>query len=184
VAVAEAAMRWCVRQRGRESDGFTLIELIVVVCIVAVSATLLLNRLRYYQEAAEKAAMEQQVAALRSALQLRVAAMLVQGEERNIESLTRVNPINWLMESPPGYRGEFLAPNVDVPHGSWYFDAAAKELVYVPTLDTHLRPGAGGGKRLRFRVQLEFEPAHPDSERNRRFPTATHLVPVSPYAWF
>ncbi len=169
---------------GRHTSGFTLVELIVVVCIVAVSAVLLLDRLQFYQEAAEKAAMEQQIAALKSAVLLRAAAMLLRGEERNIESLGRVNPISWLMEPPPGYRGEFRSPNVAVPRGSWYFDATRLELVYVPSLDDHLQPGPDGSKRLRFRVQIEFEPVDPDSGQKRRSLAATRVVAVTPYIWF
>jgi len=103
------------RERRRAVPGFTLIELIIVICIVALCAGLLLERLRFYQEAAEKAAMEYNVGAVKSALQLRVAALLVRGEERKIESLARINPIDWLMEPPPGYRGEFRAPQPAVP---------------------------------------------------------------------
>ena len=47
--------------------GLTLIELIVVVCIIALCAVLLLDRLRFYQEAAEKAAMEYNVGVVKSA---------------------------------------------------------------------------------------------------------------------
>ncbi|HEY6720193.1 MAG TPA: prepilin-type N-terminal cleavage/methylation domain-containing protein, partial [Burkholderiales bacterium] len=65
------------RARLRAVSGLTLIELIVVVCIIALCAALLLDRLRFYQEAAEKAAMEYTVGAVKSALQLRVAAMLL-----------------------------------------------------------------------------------------------------------
>jgi len=80
------------RERRRAVPGFTLIELIIVVCIVALCAALLLDRLRFYQEAAEKAAMEYTVATMKSALQLRVAAMLVRGEEGSIGKLARSNP--------------------------------------------------------------------------------------------
>jgi len=162
--------------------GLTLIELIVVVCIIALCAVVLLDRLRFYQEAAEKAAMEYTVGSVKSALQLRVAAMLLRGEGKNIGSLARANPIEWLMEPPPGYRGEFRAPQPDVPRGSWYFDATNKELVYVPNLDSHLERLADGSKRLRFRVQISFEPARPDSER--RVFTGMRVESVTPYAWF
>lgn len=170
------------RARLRAASGLTLIELIVVVCIIALCAVLLLDRLRFYQEAAEKAAMEYNVGVVKSALQLRVAALLLRGEERKIESLARANPIDWLTEPPPGYRGEFRAPQPDVPRGSWYFDATRSELVYVPNLDAHLERLADGSKRLRFRVQLEFEPSDPDSER-RRF-AGMRVEPVTPYTWF
>ena len=166
----------------RVGRGFTLVELIVVVCIVAVSAALLVDRLRFYQEAAEKAMMEYTVGAVRSALQLQVAAMLIRGEERNIESLARANPVDWLMEPPRGYRGEFRAPQPAVPRGSWYFDAGRSELVYVPNLDGHHERLAHGGKRLRFRVRLEFEQAKPAS--GRRILSAIRIEPVMPYTWF
>ncbi len=168
----------------RAGAGFTLIELIVVVCIIALCAALLLDRLRYYQEAAEKAVMEQTVGALRSAVTLRAASLLLKGQERDIGLLARANPIEWLMDPPPGYRGEFRAPEPAVPPGSWYFDATRSELVYVPNLDAHLKPAPDGSKRLRFRVQIEFEPVEPDSKRERGALSATRLAPVVPYAWF
>src|SRR5438445_9183032 len=170
------------REHRCASPGFTLIELIVVVCIVALCAALLLDRLRFYQEAAEKAVMEYTVATFKSALQLRVAAMLVRGEEKKIGALARANPVDWLMEPPAGYRGEFRAPQPVVPRGSWYFDATRNELVYVPDLDDHLERLADGGKRLRFRVQLSFEPAKADSGPKRV--AYLHVEPVLPYTWF
>src|SRR5204862_6693062 len=112
--------------------GLTLIELIVVVCIVALCSTLLFERLRFYQEAAEKATMEYTVAVVKSALQLRVAAMLLRGEGKDIASLARANPVEWLMERPPGYRGEFRAPQPDVARGSWYFYVTQKSVASVP----------------------------------------------------
>lgn len=170
------------RGRLRSGPGFTLVELIIVVCIVALCAVLLLDRLRFYQEAAEKAVMEYNVGMVKSALHLQVAALLVRGEERKIESLARVNPMDWLMEPPPGYRGEFRAPQPDVPRGSWYFDATRNELVYVPNLDAHLERLADGGKRLRFRVRLDFESTESDPERKRI--AGMRIEPVTPYTWF
>jgi len=168
----------------RGHAGLTLIELIVVICIVGLIAAVLLDRLRFYQEAAEKAAVEGTVGALKSALQLRVAAMLVNGEERNIESLARANPVTWLMEPPRGYRGEFRAPRPAVSRGSWYFDATRSELVYVPDLDDHLTTGEQGNKLLRFRVQLEFESPTGDAASRPRVFRAMRIAPVTQYTWF
>jgi type II secretory pathway pseudopilin PulG len=172
------------REPSRASPGLTLVELIIVICIIGLSAAFLVDRLRFYQEAAEKAAMEYTVGAVKSALQLRVAAMLVRGEEKNIESLARVNPIDWLMEPPRDYRGEFRSPQPAVPPGSWYFDADRSELVYVPNLDRHLERLADGSKRPRFRVRLHFEPAKPDSGPRRGVLAGTWVEPVMPYTWF
>ena len=170
------------REFPHASSGFTLIELIVVICIVALCATLLIERLRFYQEAAEKAAMEYTVATLKSALQLRVAVMLVKGQEGKIGILARSNPVDWLTEPPAGYRGEFRAPQPAVPRGSWYFDATRSEIVYVPNLDAHLDRLEDGSKRLRFRVRIDLEPIEPDSEV-RRF-SGMRVEPVTPYTWF
>lgn len=148
------------------------------------TAAVLLERLRYYQEGAEKTAMEYTVSALKSALQLQVAGLLVKGRDRDLEKLARANPVDWLQEPPPGYRGEFRAQEPVVPPGSWYFDATRGELVYVPNLDAHLSPGPDGSKRLRFRVLLEFEPPELGSTRERGSLTATRIVAVTPYAWF
>jgi len=183
-ATVKSLARHPVSRFRRTGSGFTLVELIVVICIIAICAALLLDRLRYYQEAAEKAVMEQTIGALKSAVQLRAAAMLLRGQERDIGSLARANPIEWLMDPPPGYRGEFRALEPALPPGSWYFDATRSELVYVPNLDTHLKPAPDGSKRLRFRVQIEFEPVERDSKRARGSLAATRLVPVAPYAWF
>jgi len=48
------------------------------------------------------------------------------------------------MEPPPGYRGEFRAPQPVVPRGSWYSTRPGNELVYVPNLDAHLERLADG----------------------------------------
>ncbi len=128
--------------------GFTLFELIVVICIVATMAGVLLNRLQVYHEAAEKAAMQQTAAAIKSALQMRVAAYLINGRENDIEHLRSDNPVNWLQERPQNYAGEFYADAyARVSPGSWYFDLTHREMIYVINLG-HIsraeRTGANG----------------------------------------
>jgi prepilin-type N-terminal cleavage/methylation domain-containing protein len=54
--------------------GFTLFELIVVICLVGIFAAVALDRLLRYQEIAEKTAMQSTIGALRSAQTLQAAA--------------------------------------------------------------------------------------------------------------
>ncbi|MEI7844045.1 MAG: type II secretion system protein, partial [Gallionellaceae bacterium] len=58
-------------QEQRES-GFSLIELIIVIAIVSVLMSVFLDRVWYYQELAEKTAMEETVGAIQSALTMQV----------------------------------------------------------------------------------------------------------------
>ena len=81
-------------------SGFSLFELMIVVCVIALLAGLLLNRMQLYEEAAEKAVMQQTVAAIKSALQMRAAAYMIAGREGDIERLPGMNPVNLLQEKP------------------------------------------------------------------------------------
>ena len=61
----------------RRQRGFTIFELVVVIVIASVLAIILLNRLWYYQEIAEKTAMEMTVMNMRSGLRLRIAELMM-----------------------------------------------------------------------------------------------------------
>jgi prepilin-type N-terminal cleavage/methylation domain-containing protein len=64
------------RRAARRAAGFTLVELAVAIGVIAVAAALLLHRLAYHQEMAEKAAMESVVRAVKTGLQLRLADLI------------------------------------------------------------------------------------------------------------
>lgn len=60
--------------RVRAAAGFTLLELVVVVAVVCVMLSIVLDRLLYHLEMAEKVAMEQMVGIMRSSLHLQTAS--------------------------------------------------------------------------------------------------------------
>ena len=172
------------RQAGGQS-GFTLFELIVVVCVLATMIVLLLNRLQVYKEAAEKVAMQQTAAAIKSALQMRAAAYMIGGREAEIENLVAQNPVSWLQESPGNYAGEFFADAyARVAPGNWYYDLTRQELVYVINLGDNFKPGPDGRKWVRYRVRVGYEDLPQPGEAPRKVLSAISFAPAQPYVWF
>jgi general secretion pathway protein G len=137
--------------------GFTLLELAIVVAVVAVLASVALERLLRYAELAEKSAMEQTIAAMKSALSLRFAAYYLKGRSEAIRSLPEENPMDWLAERPPNYLGALWnPPYADLERPSWYYDRAVKQLVYLPLRTRHLAQAADGETRIRYRVIVDW----------------------------
>ncbi len=172
----------------RTQRGFTLIELIVVIIIVVVLAGTLLNRVSYYQEQAERAAMEQVAAAVQSALVLRYGTLLARGAatEQELSILATDNPMSWLQKKPRNYAGEFYDPSpTAVAPGRWMFDLKSRDLIYVVDRSDHFTPGRDGGKWIRFHTQLQYEPALGGSaQQGKKELVGTLLVPTETYRWF
>lgn len=135
--------------------GFTLIELLIVISIVAILFAVGLERLLRYQEMGERAAVEQNVAAINTALNMKFAAYIVRGRAAAIENEVGKNPVGLLARLPENYLGELYSPDIkSLPRGSWYFDVASHDLVYLPNRRRYLSSGDGPPEVLRFRVGL------------------------------
>ena len=173
----------------RTSKGFTLIELIVTITIIVILAGLLLNRVWFYQEQAEKAAMEQVAGALQSSLLMQYGHLLTSGNEAEVNSLITENPTRWLQRVPANYAGEF--PGVTpaaIPPGNWAFDLQTHELIYVPSRSEYFTPGKDGLKWVRYRARLLYEPrrgtlAKAGKSKSAEVLTGVLFEPVEPYQW-
>jgi type II secretory pathway pseudopilin PulG len=149
-------------RRTLHATGFTLFELILVIVLVAVFSGILLSRFLMYQEAAEKAAMEQTAGAIRSALNMRMAALVARGRTDEIPKLAALNPFTLLADKQWNYAGEYYdIAGSDIAPGSWYYDLKNKELVYLVDRGAHFVPGKDGGKRVRYRVNLVYNDSLP-----------------------
>lgn len=160
--------------------GFTLFELAVAIMIISALAAVLLNRLSYYQEMAEKAAMESTVRVIKTGLQIHLAELIIANREGDAGVLEAEDPTQWLDARPRNYGGDYREPAVP---GTWYFDPDKRQLVYVVITGNRLELDTStGGKQLRFRARLLKDRLQlPGGQVERTSGVA--LVPVTPYRW-
>jgi len=163
----------------RES-GFSAFELAVSIIIISALAAVLLNRLGYYQEMAEKAAMESTLRTIKTGLQIHLAEPIVTNRQAEAARLETEDPFQWLDDKPPNYAGRYRSPP---DSGTWYFDANERQLVYVVNSGNRLELDSDtGARQLRFRARLL-------KDRLQLYGTEVEgvsgvsLVPVNPYQW-
>lgn len=167
-------------------SGFTLIELVVVIIIIVVLMGVALDRFMFYQEQAEKVAMEGVVGALDSALILQYGQIMTRGKAGDLAALVRDNPMNWLQKRPRNYSGEFYDPTpLAVESGNWLFDLKSRELIYTVRNRNHFKPGSDGRPWIRFHVATRYDPSRlPSLQAAPPELTGVLLEPVEPYSWF
>ena len=160
--------------------GFTLVELAVAISIIAVLAAVLLGRLAYYKEMAEKAAMESMVRIIKTGLQIRLAELIIGNRQAQAAALETDDPTQWLDARPANYGGAYGEPP---QRGTWYFDTPARQLVYVVNTGDRLQVGVQAGpKQIRFRVRLLQDRLQLGGSVVASV-SGVALVPVSPYYW-
>lgn len=115
-------MKRCHVQRG-----FTLLELIVVISLVAILVAVGLDRLRNYQELAEAAAAESNLAMLKSTLLIRSAELAAGNRWNELRRLPRHDPFELFADKPANFDG-YLSRSSQP--GRWYFDEVSASVVY------------------------------------------------------
>lgn len=167
--------------------GFTLLEFAVVSVVLGVLAFVLLDRMTYYQEWAEKANMEYTAAALKSALRIEFSTLMVEGRMREGSALAQQNPMSWLDQKPANYLGEFDgAPPGTQARGGWYYDRSARVLVYRVNRGRNFVPDSRGRREARFRVMAIYDNSPDDMSlgASPMPPSGIKLAPIEPYKWF
>ena len=162
--------------------GFTLFELVVVVIIILMLIVFFLDRARYYQEQAEKTAMEVIIGTIQSSLTLQYGQVITRGKPSDVAALMQDNPINWLQKKPLNYAGEFydLTP-LAAEGGNWAFDLKSHHLVYLLRNSNHFIPGTDGKRWIRFHVVVDYLPSLHNQPPE---PTGIAFEPIEPYSWF
>ncbi len=170
----------------KKIHGFSLLELLVTAILAAILVAVLLNRLSYYREAAEKANVEYTISALKSALRIEMATMLVQGRIHDYALLVRQNPMDWLEEKPANYRPALKNSASEMQQaGYWYFDPIEHSLTYWIIRGDYFEPDKSGQKRIRLQVKLVRDESSSALDHNGDKPiVSVHLNAMEPYRWF
>jgi prepilin-type N-terminal cleavage/methylation domain-containing protein len=146
------------RRTDRVYGGFTLLEVAVVAVIIAIMATILMNRVLFYQKVAEKTATEQTIGIMRSALHLQFASLIARNRVEDTQYLVGQNPMNWLAEKPGNYAGEFFGNAAEsVVSGQWYFDLQDRSLVYLVHNHPNFSEATQNRPQLRYQVKLVLD---------------------------
>lgn len=181
--LANAGRRRVTRRQGR---GFSLLELVVVIVLIAFLMVIAIARLLALQAEAERVTMESVAGTLRSALGMKVAESIVRHELNGLGALEASNPMDRLAEVPTNYLGEIDRPDPNrLADGSWYFDRSERTLVYLVRNKAHFSGGATNPPRARFEVKLLYD----DKNRNGKLDAGIdsieglQLAPVEPYKW-
>lgn len=166
--------------------GFTLLEFVIVIVIIAVLAGFLLDRVLPLVGQAERVAFQQVRAQVQSALLLEAAERIARGESRSLSELAGVNPMSLLLQPPGNYLGELSRPRIsDLPRAAWYFDDREGRLVYRPGRQANVEALEGPQDRIELTVSFAFR----DRDGDGRFqPSIDHfdglrLAPVHPFRW-
>ncbi|HZW22010.1 type II secretion system protein [Noviherbaspirillum sp.] len=168
------------RQVPRRGGGFSLLELMIVVSLVGVLATVLLDRLRYYEEAAEKANVEYTISAIKSVLRYKLATLMLEGRMQECAALVGQNPMEWLDAKPENYAGT----GTNFPHGNWYFDNTNRALVYAPRSSHYFQTDAQGARQIRLRVAKVTQKADGPSTGSCQEAGDSVEIQVQRYRWF
>jgi general secretion pathway protein G len=137
---------------GKSCSGFTFYEFAICAAVAAVLTGLLLTRVLFYRERAERVAVQQLVGTLRTTLQLHASQLAATQGERGLRRLLEENPLDWLARKPDNYLGEYYSPDLEkMPTGNWVFDRRDKCLIYL--LNSNKKLYLNASKLLKFKVE-------------------------------
>lgn len=156
-------------------DGFSLIEIIAVIVIIATLVSFALNKLWPLFGKAERAHTLQMIGGLRSALTLNMAERIVNDQRLQWETYRDKNPVSYLAAPPGNYLGAFdhLKPS-QMKKGSWYFDKTQHLLIYRVRFAQYFHSPLPGPARIRLKIMPIFG-------KNKLY--AVDLKAVDPYQW-
>jgi hypothetical protein len=166
----------------RRQRGFSLFGLGLSTLLVTILVALLLKRLYYYQEVAEKARVELTLRAIGTALKLRMGQMMIGDKAYRWREIIAENPFDWFEKKPADYCGEVERLS-SVEPGCWIYLRGAREVVYRVVNAGHLQT-ADDAPLLRYRVVARIDSPEPEEISLKEAPSAADTLGVEPVVKF
>ena len=116
----------------RSSQGFTLFEMVVVICVIVILYMVAAQRLSELPAAAERASFYGTLGQIKAGVNFEMISKLTSQKSSELRNLSGANPMAFLLETPNNYRGEQEWVNDrNAQRGGWYYETSSGELVYV-----------------------------------------------------
>lgn len=179
--------------RRKSANGFTLFEMVVVICSIVILYMVAEQRLNSLPAAAERASYFAVLDQIKIGVNFEMYTNIARGDIQKAMSLAGSNPMDLLLEAPRNYLGELnLVTDTNVDRrGSWYFESSTGELVYVvggASIDdvwvTYGNTEVNFGQ-IRMKIENVYREIESDDERsggNGKW-EAVLLQPVRPFRW-
>ena len=170
----------------KKALGFTLIELIVTVSIVAILATAALDRLFWYQGQAEKANMDYTANMIKSGLWMSAASLMMANKSAEIPALAKQNPINLLAQKPENYLGEIDSSQIKslkLKEGNWFFKPSENQMIYIVKHRHNFIPATADDYTVKYEMKLLYAEMEVTAGHKVSYIAGVTLVPLSRYVW-
>lgn len=164
----------------RTQKGFTILELIVVIAVVALLASVAMPKFYRLTMRAEALGAQGMIGTVRSALSLQMARALYQGDDlagwaqNGSRALFPMHDL--LLEQPESYLG--VIENSD-QRGHWYDDKNSHELVYVVRNDEVVNGVTGTPPKVRWQINVIYDDRQPEKKQV----IGLVLQPVTAHQW-
>lgn len=117
---------------GNKAAGFTLFEMVVVICSIVILYMVAEQRLNELPAAAERANFMAVLEQIKTGVNFAMISKMTQGKTQDLHEMDGSNPMAFLLEGPSNYLGELqLVTDTIRRRNAWYFESSTGDLVYV-----------------------------------------------------
>jgi len=146
--------------------GFSQFELVVVIILISILASIALNRIWGWRNEVEHTLIQAVSGNIRSALGLETAQLALQNKLDQLSKLAGSNPFSLLAQKPDNYLGELSDTNPNTKQqGIWYYSKEQRVLIYTIKYSQSFKSTLTGQPRIRFKIKLIYS----DNNHNRRY---------------